>query len=99
MAEETTNETQEQPSGNILGGLSLVQDVALVLQVHLGEAVMTIGDVLKCGKGSVIPLNQKAGDPFKIYLENRLLAEGEIVEAGESLGIKVTKVYKDGAES
>ncbi|MBX7148465.1 FliM/FliN family flagellar motor switch protein [bacterium] len=95
MAEET----QQEPQSTAPSGLSLVQDVPLVLQVQLGEAVMTIGDVLKCGKGSVIPLNQKAGDPFKIFLESRLLAEGEIVEAGESLGIKVTKVYKDGAEN
>lgn len=75
--------------------LSFVYDVPVKLHVELGEVVLTVGDVLKCGKGSVIPLNQKVGDPFKILLEKRALAEGEIVEAGENLAIKITNVLKN----
>ncbi|QQR81131.1 MAG: FliM/FliN family flagellar motor switch protein [Deltaproteobacteria bacterium] len=73
---------------------SLLKDVPLTLQVHLGEATLTISDIMKCGKGSVIPLNQKVGDPFVIMLQQKPIAEGEVVEAGGQLGIKVTNVFR-----
>lgn len=72
--------------------LSFIYDVPVTLNVQLGETVMSIGDILKCGKGSVIPLNQKIGDPFRIMLQKRPVAEGEIVEAGDKLAIKITNV-------
>ena len=74
--------------------VSFVYDVPVTLHVQLGDATLTIGDVLKCGKGSIIPLNQKVGDPFLILLQGKPLAQGEIVEAGENLGIKVTNILK-----
>lgn len=74
---------------------SLLKDVPLTLQVHLGEATLTISDIMKCGKGSVIPLNQKVGDPFVIMLQQKPIAEGEVVEAGGQLGIKVTNVFRN----
>ena len=78
--------------------LSFVYEAPVTLQVQLGEAILTIGDILKCGKGSVIPLNQKVGEPFKVLLQKRPIAEGEIVEAGERLAIKITNVLKAGAD-
>ncbi len=72
--------------------LAFVYDVPVKLQVILGETTLSIRDVLRCNKGSVIPLNQKMGDPFDIILQKRKIAEGEIVEAGDHLGIKITKV-------
>lgn len=85
-------------SGGAAGGLSeefsFVYDIPVTLRVEMGEATLSIGDLLKCTKGSVIPLNQKVGDPFKIYLRQKPLAEGEIVQAGDHLGIKITTVLK-----
>ena len=79
MAEETAD-------------LKLVYDVPVNLQVMLGDTTLTIGEVLQCQKGSVIPLRQKVGDPFRIYLESRVIAEGEVVDAGGQLGIRITQV-------
>ncbi|MBF0492081.1 MAG: FliM/FliN family flagellar motor switch protein [Deltaproteobacteria bacterium] len=75
--------------------LSLVKDVPVTLQVLLGESVMSLGDVLKFGKGSVIPLKQKVGQPFTLLLHYKPIAEGEVVEAGENLGIKITNVLQN----
>ncbi|GEM_PF-6950081 len=72
--------------------MTFVYGVPVTLQVYFGDATVTIGDILKCGKGSVIPLNQKVGDPFTVLLQNRPIAQGEIVEAGETLGIKIINV-------
>jgi flagellar motor switch protein FliN/FliY len=74
--------------------LELFYDIPVDLKVLLGEATLTIRDILKCTKGSVIPLNQKNGEPFKIMLENKPLAEGEVVEADGNVAIKITNVFK-----
>jgi len=74
--------------------LELFYDIPVELKVLLGEATLSIRDILKCTKGSVIPLNQKTGDPFKIILENKPLAEGEVVEADGHVAIKITNVFK-----
>lgn len=93
---ETPPPSTEQAPGAALppDDFSLLKDVPLTLQVHLGEATLTISDIMKCGKGSVIPLNQKVGDPFVIMLQQKPIAEGEVVEAGGQLGIKVTNVFR-----
>lgn len=76
--------------------VSFVYNVPVTLKVLLGEATLTVNDVLACGKGSVIPLRQKAGEPFKIYLQDRAIAEGEVVQLEDQLGIKITSVIKAG---
>lgn len=91
-----SNEAQAAAKSEV-DDVSFVYDVPVTLQVQLGEATLTIGDILKCGKGSVIPLGQKIGEPFLILLQNRPLAQGEIVEAGDHLGIKITNVLKGAA--
>lgn len=103
MSEEA-NKPEEAKAAPAEGGapaandeFSLVYDVPVTVHVQFGEATLSIGEILKCGKGSVIKLNQKIGDPFRIMLMKQLLAEGEVVEAGEHLGIKITNVFKPGA--
>ncbi len=97
---ETQETATANPAAAALGAisddaLSLVKDVPVTLQVLLGETVMSIGDVLKFGKGAVIPLKQKVGQPFTLLLHHKPVAEGEVVEAGENLGIKITNVLKN----
>ncbi len=91
MSEASTN--SEMASGS--SDLSLVMDVPVTLQVFLGEATLTVEEILKCGKGSVIPLNQKVGEPFLVLLQKKPIAQGEIVQAGENLGIKITNVMNE----
>ncbi|MBI4239301.1 MAG: FliM/FliN family flagellar motor switch protein [Deltaproteobacteria bacterium] len=96
MAEEgaTGTATAEAGIDGVTGDVSFLYDVPVTMQVMLGEATLTIGDIMKCGKGSVIPLKQKVGDPFVVLLQNRVIAEGEVVAAGEHLGIKITNVHR-----
>lgn len=100
---EPSAEAQKSPDEktSATGGedLSLVLDVPVQIRVLLGEAVLTIGEILKCGKGSVIPLNQKVGSPFTVTLQKKPIAEGEIVQAGENFGIKITQILKEGGET
>ncbi|EKD41170.1 MAG: Flagellar motor switch protein [uncultured bacterium] len=91
MSETMGEVTEQKQSGD---ELALFYEIPVDLKVLLGEATLTIGDILKCSKGSVIPLNQKTGDPFKILLDNKPLAEGEVVEANGQVAIKITNVFK-----
>jgi flagellar motor switch protein FliN/FliY len=100
MSEPTTEnvsntENISTEAVSVTQDLSLVYDVPVTLKVLLGETALTIGEILKCGKGSVIPLNQKVGDPFLVILQKKAIAEGEIVQAGENFGIKITNILKD----
>ena len=90
---EQIQEAVETPEGK-KDELEMFYDIPVELKVLLGDATLTIRDILKCTKGSIIPLNQKTGDPFKIILENNPLAEGEVVEANGQIAIKITNVFK-----
>ncbi|HET57266.1 MAG TPA: flagellar motor switch phosphatase FliY, partial [Deltaproteobacteria bacterium] len=50
------------------------------------------GDLLSLGPGSVIELDKNAGEPVEIFLNNRLIARGEVVVANERLGVRLTDV-------
>ena len=70
----------------------MLLDVELEVLVELGRKSMKIRDVLKLGKGSLIELNKTAGEPLTIYVNNRKLAEGEVVVIDDNFGIRITKL-------
>lgn len=72
--------------------IDMLLDVELEVLVELGRKSMKIRDVLKLGKGSLIELNKTAGEPLIIYVNNRKLAEGEVVVVDDNFGIRITKL-------
>jgi flagellar motor switch protein FliN/FliY len=72
--------------------INMLLDVELEVLVELGRKSMKIRDVLKLGKGSLIELNKAAGEPLTIYVNNRKLAEGEVVVVDDNFGIRITKL-------
>ena len=72
--------------------IDILLDVELEVLVELGRKSMKIRDVLKLGKGSLIELNKTAGEPLTIYVNNRKLAEGEVVVVDDNFGIRITKL-------
>ena len=72
--------------------IDMLLDVELEVLVELGRKSMQIRDVLKLGKGSLIELNKTAGEPLTIYVNNRKLAEGEVVVVDDNFGIRITKL-------
>lgn len=75
-----------------IDALSFVMDVPVELTVELGRKKVRIGEVLRLGPGSVIELDKASGEPLDIYVNNRLIARGEAVVAGERYGIRLTEV-------
>ena len=59
-----------------------------------GRARMGIGDLLKLGPGSVLELDRKVGEAIDIYVNDRLVARGEIVLVEDKLGVTMTEIIK-----
>lgn len=73
-------------------GLDLLQDVRVNLRVELGSARMQVQDILRLGAGSVVPLDSLAGDPVNLYVNDRLVARGEILVVNDNFAIRVLEL-------
>ncbi|MFN0118797.1 MAG: flagellar motor switch protein FliN [Elusimicrobiota bacterium] len=69
-----------------------LMDVNLNVSVLLGKTMMTLGDLLKLGSGSVIELSRPTGEPVDILVNDRFFARGEIVVVEESFGVRILEV-------
>ena len=74
--------------------LEAVFDVPVQVSAVLGRARMEIGDLLKLGPGAVLELDRKVGEAIDIYVNNRLVARGEVVVVDERLGVTMTEIIK-----
>ena len=72
--------------------LDFVLDIPLEISVELGRAKMLISDLLQLGQGSVIELNKLAGEPVEIFVNQKLIARGEVVVVNDKFGIKMTDI-------
>ncbi len=79
---------------NLLGDqrLNTVLDVRVQLTVRLGSCQLSMRDVLELAPGAIIQLTQRANDPVGLYVNEKLIAMGEVVVVEESFGIKVTRL-------
>ena len=90
---EFTQETNEQVS-RIAADLEAVFDVPVQVSAVLGRSKMDIGELLKLGPGSVLELDRRVGEAIDIYVNNRLVARGEVVLVEEKLGVTMTEIIK-----
>jgi flagellar motor switch protein FliN/FliY len=74
--------------------LEAVFDVPVQVSAVLGRARMEVGDLLKLGPGTVLELDRKVGEAIDIYVNNRLVARGEVVLVEDKLGVTMTEVIK-----
>lgn len=72
--------------------LDIVLDVKVKVTVQLGSCLLPMRDVLELAAGSVVQLNQHAGDPVGLYVNEKLVAYGEVVVVEENFGIKITEL-------
>ena len=84
----------EGPTTRIAADLEAVFDVPVQVSAVLGRARMDIGDLLKLGPGTVLELDRKVGEAIDIYVNNRLVARGEVVLVEEKLGVTMTEIIK-----
>jgi flagellar motor switch protein FliN/FliY len=76
--------------------LAPVFDVPVNISAVLGRANLSVAQLLQLSQGSVLELDRKVGEAIDIYVNNRLVARGEVVVVDERLGVTMTEIIKDG---
>lgn len=75
-------------------GLEAVYDVPVTVKAVLGTTAMNISQLLKLGRGAVVELDRKVGDAIDVYVNDRLVARGEVVIVDDKLGVTMTEIVK-----
>lgn len=89
---ETVSDTSSSSSG--AAGLDAVHDVAVKVQAVLGRARMTVGELLDLAAGTVVELDRRVGEPVDIFVNDRLIARGEVVLIDGALGVTLTEIVR-----
>ncbi len=76
--------------------LAPIFDVPVSISAVLGRATMSVSQLLQLNSGSVLELDRRVGEAIDIYVNNRLVARGEVVIVDERLGVTMTEIIKDG---
>ncbi len=76
--------------------LEAVFDVPVTVSAVLGKSAMEVSQLLKLGRGAVIELDRKIGEAIDIYVNDRLVARGEVVLVEDRLGVTMTEIIKTG---
>lgn len=81
-----------QPQQTETKNLDMLLDIPLQVTVELGRTKRSVKDILELNSGSIIELDKLAGEPVDILVNNRLIAQGEVVVIDENFGVRVTDI-------
>jgi flagellar motor switch protein FliN/FliY len=100
------NEIEEDPNAHqenkknfavgepMAGEVAAIYDIPVQISAVLGRSTMQVSQLLKLGRGAVVELDRKVGEAIDIYVNNRLVARGEVVVVEDKLGITMTEIVK-----
>ncbi len=89
-------DSEEDPNvSHAAGELEAVFDVPVRVSAILGRSRMAVHDLLKLQPGAVLALDRKVGEAIDIYVNDRLVARGEVVLVEEKLGVTMTEIIKN----
>ena len=93
--EEALEEQRAEETGRAgARELGAVYDIPVQVSAVLGRATMQVSQLLKLGRGAVVELDRKVGEAIDIYINNRLVARGEVVLVEDKLGVTMTEIIK-----
>ena len=98
-SEETETEADPEPRAaddtqRSAADLAAVFDIPVNIAAVLGRTNMEVSDLLHLNSGDVVELDRKVGEAIDIYVNNRLVARGEVVLVDDKLGITMTEIIK-----
>src|SRR3982074_489472 len=85
---------EDEKASRVAADLEAVFDVPVQVSAVLGRSKMDIGELLKLGPGTVLELDRRVGEAIDIYVNNRLVARGEVVLVEDKLGVTMTEIIK-----
>ena len=92
LAEEVMPDVPDVPRN--AQDLEAVYDIPVQVSAVLGKSTLEVQKLLKLGRGAVVELDRKVGEAIDIYVNNRLVARGEVVVLEDRLGITMTEIIK-----
>lgn len=84
--------SQDSGEGVAMRDMDFLLDIPLQITVELGRTRMLIKDLLQLSQGSVVELEKLAGEPMEIFINNKLVARGEVVVVNEKFGVRLTDI-------
>jgi flagellar motor switch protein FliN len=90
LGETASTATQAAPQN-----LDTILSIQVTVQIVLGSTSMPVAKLLKLGRGGVVTLDQRAGDPVSVVVNGRVVARGEVVvidEEGSRFGVSLTEI-------
>lgn len=75
-----------------VSSIDLLRDVDLTVKIELGRSRMLVEDVLKLGEGSVVELDKLAGDPVDVFVNDRLVARGEVLVLNDNFCVRINEI-------
>ena len=81
-----------------VSSIDLLRDVELNVKIELGRSRMMVEDVLKLGEGSVVELDKLAGDPVDVFVNDRLVARGEVLVLNDNFCVRVNEIVAGAKE-
>lgn len=96
QAEDGSGEEDQgfAPGQPMAGDVTAIYDIPVQISAVLGRSTMQVSQLLKLGRGAVVELDRKVGEAIDIYVNNRLVARGEVVIVDDKLGITMTEIVK-----
>ena len=85
---------EDEQASRVAADLEAVFDVPVQVSAVLGRSKMDVGELLKLGPGTVLELDRRVGEAIDIYVNNRLVARGEVVLVEDKLGVTMTEIIK-----
>ena len=79
---------------NANDSLERLSDIPVCVTAVLGKASLPIHQLLKMGVGSIVDLDKQVGEAIDIYVNNKLVAKGELVPQGDKLGVRLVEIVK-----
>ncbi len=89
-----TQERQYAVGEPMADSVTAIYDIPVQISAVLGRSTMQVSQLLKLGRGAVVELDRKVGEAIDIYVNNRLVARGEVVVVEDKLGVTMTEIVK-----
>ncbi|MGD0769090.1 MAG: flagellar motor switch protein FliN [Tepidisphaeraceae bacterium] len=81
-----------------VSSIDLLRDVELNVKIELGRSRMLVDEVLKLSEGSVVELDKLAGDPVDVFVNDRLVARGEVLVLNDNFCVRVNEIVPGAKE-
>jgi flagellar motor switch protein FliN len=95
VSEPVSAKSDSNPNQLNNTNIDMLLDVPLTITIELGRTEMSLKQALELQQGSVVELDRLAGDPIDVYVNERLIAKGEVVVVDDKFAVRVTELFSN----